>query len=93
MPHDLLSDARGQATGIGNFILALGVGAILAWIIWLVTEPLFSNAAIQPAANDSVGTTANSWFEAFFANYPIFVLFAAFFSLLALAVFQREVLR
>jgi len=93
MPPDLSADHRGQATGIGNFILALAVGSVLTMILWTVTDPLFNNAAIQPAADDSVGATANGWFESFVSNFPVFVLFAAFFSLLALAVFQREVLR
>lgn len=84
---------RGQATGIANFFLAILVGAIMTWILDEVTSPLVSRMQNQTAATDTVGTTMNDWWVLIFDNQPVMFLLITFFSLIALSVFQRAVLR
>lgn len=85
------TDERAQATGIANFFLALLVGAAVSWIQVSVTEPLFSMTS--GAVNDPVAQQSTDWLQLIVTNWPVMALFWAFFSLLALSVFQREVLR
>lgn len=84
-------DNRGSATGIARFFLALLVGAIVTWIVYEITNPLFSH--VKDSGGDPVQQTATGYLEVFQANLPVIFLLFAFFSLLALAVFQREILR
>lgn len=82
-------DNRGSATATANFFLALVAGAVLSWIIREITAPIISRSE-SAAAGDSVGTEAVAYSEAFLGYQPVLFLFAAFFSYLALAVFQRQ---
>lgn len=84
-------DERGDATGIANFILALVVGAAVTWIVREISAPLLAKSA--NASNDQVATTTNGWLDTYIAQLPMLFLFLAFFSLIALAIYQREVLR
>lgn len=84
---------RAQATGIANFFLALLVGAVMTWITTEITNPLMDHAKETTAASDTVGSTATGYISTYLTNVPVLFLFFALFSLLALSVFQREVLR
>lgn len=84
--------SRGQVTGaaaIANFALALVVGAIMTWITDAVVSPLLD---LEPATG-YVATQSTDWLQIAVNNQPVMFLFYAFFSLIALAVFEREVLR
>lgn len=78
------------ATGILNGLLALVVGAVLTWLTDAITSPLMDRA--REAGSDPVGTQATGYISTFLTNQPVLFLFYFLFSLLALSVFQREVL-
>lgn len=84
-------DNRASAIGISRFFLALLVGAVVYWIVESITEPLFKYSA--DSSSDPVAMEANNYLQTFGGHLPIIFLFFAFFSLLALAIFQREFLR
>lgn len=84
---------RGQATGISNFLLAIVVGAVMTWIIGRVTDPVLALMDDRLAEGDTVGHTALTYAEAFLQNQPIMFLGIAFFSLLVLSIYQREMAR
>lgn len=88
MPR-LTHDMRASATGISNFFLALLVGAIMSFLVSTIAEPLFDHVGDRTAATDEVGPQATIWLETVVTHQPTLFLIIAFFSLLALAVFQR----
>lgn len=84
-----MTDNR-ASIGIIRFFLSLIVGGIVTWLVWEVANPILEGArasTTNPKANQ--GT---EWFQLLIDNLPIFFLMIAFFGLIALAVFQREVL-
>lgn len=85
------TDTRAQATGIANFLLSLLVGAIMAWILQAITNPVFAYA--DDNVTDAEAQVTQGWLEAVVGNFPVMVLIIAFVSLIALSVYQREVLR
>lgn len=87
--HSIHTDERASATGTLNFILSLGAGAVLAWIMATITAPIFDH--IEPLTQgDPVATEALSYAQAFVAYWPAMIVFTSFFSYIALAVFRRE---
>lgn len=87
---DLRTNDRGSATGVLNFVLAIGAGAVLAWVLSTITAPIFARAETA-TEGDPVASTAIGYASAFVDYWPALALFTAFFSFLALAVFRREV--
>lgn len=88
----LLADTRGSATGTSNFLLALFAGAILAWVLKTIAEPFIARAEAD-AAGDPTGTQAIAVASTVVDYWPMLVIFTAFFSYLALAVFQSSLAR
>lgn len=80
---------RGISIGISQFILTLAVGAV---VIYLVTE---SGKDILPGAKQStMNATANqgtTWIQQVPGLLPITIALLAFFGLIVLAVYQREI--
>lgn len=87
--HHIFTDERASATGTLNFVLAIGAGAVIAWIFATITAPIFDRAETV-AQGDPVATTAIGYAQAFVDYWPALAVFTAFFSYLALAVFRRE---
>ena len=84
-------DTRADATGIANGLLALVVGAIMMWLFTQIGTPVHNRA--RNATSNATLNAGTGWLETFQANWPLLVLLLFVFSLLALAVFQREVFR
>lgn len=87
--HRIATDDRASATGVLNFFLAIGAGAILAWIFRTIATPILDHAETA-AEGDPVAMTAIGYGQAFVNYWPALAVFTAFFSLIALAVFRRE---
>jgi hypothetical protein len=84
-------DTRAQSVGISRFLLSLVVGAFVVWIVQDISSPILggaANATSNPQANQ-----ATVWFQDAVVWLPLGFLLIAFFGLLVLAIFQREVLR
>jgi len=81
---------RAQSIGIARLLLALGVGSIIIYITYRVTEPILSHAS-DSAPQDSVYSQGNEWMIQ--ATDPqtlgIAVLVVSVFGLIAYSVFQR----
>jgi hypothetical protein len=84
-------DTRGQAIGIARLFLALGVGAVVIWIVNLVASPLFDHAESTGATGTAAQGTA--WLQQGTAWLPIGFALISFFGLVAYSVFARGVLR
>lgn len=80
---------RGQATGLGNFVLAIVIGAIMTWIIQMLMTYL--GPLMEAEANDPTARTAYAWSTAFLDNVAAVFLFTAVLSLLALSIYQRAI--
>lgn len=87
----ILSDDRAQSIGIARLFLSLTVGAFVIGIVWQITTPLLDHA--RDSGSDEVATQGTMWMQAGIDHLPIIFLFIAVFGLVALSVFQREVLR
>jgi hypothetical protein len=77
--------------GLVRFFLSLGVGAIVVWIVTEIGSPILSGA--ENATTNGTANQATGWFQTGADYLPVIFLFIAFFGVIALAVFQREVLR
>lgn len=84
-------DDRGQATGLGNFVLAIVIGAIVTGIIQMLMT--FLGPLMEAEANDPVARTAYGWSTTFLDNAAAIFLFTAVLSLLALSIYQRALFR
>jgi hypothetical protein len=90
-PSRLKADTRGQSIGFVHFFLSLIVGGIVVFIAWTVTDPILARSS-----NATTNTTANTgtmWLQTAFDYLPVVFLGISFFGLIALAIYQREVLR
>jgi len=83
-------DNRAQPVGIGQFLLSMVVALVLAWMVNTVTEPILSRASA--AGETAAATQATSWFQAGVNSLFVFFLIIGVFGIVALAVYQREVL-
>ena len=84
-------DDRAQAIGIFRFFMSLSVGAVVFWIVLMVTDPALELAGGQ--GSDPVSADGTSYMSTAVEYIPILFLGVAFFGLIALAVYRREVLR
>lgn len=89
MIREFFSDTRAQAVGYGNFFLALLVGAVMVWIVTAITDPIMSTA--RDHGSDPVATQSTTWISDFLAMWPVMIVIIAFFSLIVLAVFLRQI--
>jgi len=83
-------DTRAQSIGISRFFLALIVGAIVTWLVWLVTDPILSRAS--STTNNSTANQATQWITSGTEWLPVAFLLISVFGLLVYAIFSREVL-
>jgi len=86
----LARDERAQSVGIAKFLLSMVVALVLAWIVSTITEPILSRASA--AGETATATQATGWFSAAVGNLFVFFLIIGVFGIVALAVYQREVL-
>jgi uncharacterized membrane protein YhdT len=84
-------DNRAQSIGIARFFLSLGVGAIVYWIADLVTTPVLAGA--YNATGNATANQATQWFEQSVNAMPLAFALISFVGIIALSVFQREILR
>jgi len=91
MNHALNDRAQAGGIGIARVFFSLGVGAIVFWILNLVTDPLFARADTVNTAG-SAGAQGTSYLREAVAFAPILFAFVTFFGLIAYSVFSREVL-
>lgn len=84
-------DNRAQSVGLARFILSLIIGAPIIWIVGEITSPILTRAT--GATADSKANQATQWIQQAIDYLPIAFLLIAFFGVIVLAVFQRELLR
>ena len=84
-------DERAQSIGIARFFLSLCVGAFVVWIVTSLTDPMFEYG--YESTNDPDALAATGWLETGVGYLPVIFLGIAFFGLIALSIFQREMLR
>lgn len=84
-------DNRAQSIGIAQFFLSLCVGAFVFWIVASITAPMFDYSYASTADPDALEATG--WLETGVDYLPVIYLGIAFFGLIALSIFQREMLR
>lgn len=84
-------DNRAQSVGLARFILSIIVGAPVVWIVWKVTDPILTGA--RGATNSSQANEATTWIGQGIDWLPILFLLIAFFGVIVLSIYQRELLR
>jgi len=82
-------DNRAQSVGISKFFLSLLVATILAWIVQIIADPILDGAP----TNSAKATQSVVWMQAAVDNLFLVFLVIAVFGLIALSVYQREVIR
>jgi len=84
-------DTRAQSVGLARFILSLIVGAPVIWIVWQITDPILTGAS--NATNSTQANEATTWLNQGIDWLPILFLLIAFFGVIVLSIYQRELLR
>jgi len=82
-------NTRAQSIGISRYILALVVGAVLVWILNLVTSPILAGAA--NTTSNTQANQATTWFQQLVSWVPIAFVLISFVGIIVYAVFVREV--
>lgn len=85
-------DDRGQAIGISHFFLALGVGAVVIWIVKEVTAPLFTHVNGRTETGEAAAT-GTQYLQEGVAYLPVAFVGISFFGLVAYSVYTREAVR
>jgi hypothetical protein len=83
-------DNRAQSVGLSRFILSLIGGAPVVWIVWEVTSRILPGA--KDATSNAKANQATTWIQQAIDYMPIWFLLVAFFGIIVLAIFQRELL-
>jgi hypothetical protein len=84
-------DNRAQSVGIARFILSLIAAAPIVWIVWQTTSRILPGA--KNATSHSQANQATVWIQDGIDWLPVAFLLVAFFGIVILAIYQREVLR
>jgi len=84
-------DNRAQSVGLARFILSLIAAAPIVWIVWESTSRILPGA--KNAKNSTKANQATVWIQQGIDWLPLAFLLIAFFGIIVLAIFQREVLR
>lgn len=87
---ELVDDRRGQSIGISRFFLALVVGAVVIWIVNLITSPILNRAS--NATSNASANQATVWLSDWFNWTPIFFLLVSFIGVIVFAVYRREII-
>jgi len=83
-------DNRAQSVGLSRFLLSLIGGAPVVWIVWEVTSRILPGA--KDATNNAQANQATGWIQQAIDYMPVWFLLVAFFGVIVLAIFQRELL-
>lgn len=86
----MLRDTRAQSVGIARFLISLLGAGILAWIVSRIATPILDGT--MEASSNPTANQATQWFQIGVDNLFLAFLVIAVFGLIALSVFQREVL-
>jgi len=84
-------DNRAQSIGIARYFLSFGVAAVVYWITDLVTSPMLRQS--RNVTNNATANQATQWFSESVSAMPLAFALISFLGIIALSVFQREVLR
>jgi len=87
----IADDTRAQSMGLARFILSLIAGVPVLWIVFEISTPILSGA--RETTNSTQANQATTWMEQGVNFMPVWFLLVAFFGILTLAIFQRELLR
>ena len=82
-------DNRAQSIGIARYILALTVGAVLIWIVNLVSSPILAGAT--NSTNNAQANQATTWFSELVGFLPVAFVLISTTGIIVYAVFIREV--
>jgi hypothetical protein len=82
---------RAQSIGLARFVLCLIVGAFVVWIVRSLSTRILPGA--KTATNSTKANQATTWLQQGVDWLPIALLLIAFFGIVVLAIYQREVLR
>jgi len=82
-------DQRAQSIGISRYVLALIVGAVLIWIVDLVTSPILNGA--ENSTNNAQANQATTWFGQLIDFLPVAFVLISTTGIIIYAVFIREV--
>jgi len=82
-------DTRAQSIGIARFILSLIVGAVMYWIVDLVTSPLTTRAS--NTTSNATANQATNWFTTGISYLPLFFAVVSMMGLIVYSIFVREV--
>jgi len=84
-------DNRAQSVGLARFVLSLIAAAPIVWIVWESTSRILPGA--KNATNSTKANQATVWIQQGIDWLPLAFLLIAFFGIIVLAIFQREVLQ
>lgn len=84
-------DDRAQSIGLARFFISLVIGAFIFFIVTTIREPLSKHATSM--SNSQTATQGTGWLNTLIDYLPVVFLLIAFFGLLVLAIYQREVIR
>jgi len=87
----MLQDTRAQSVGLARFILSLIAGAPVIWIVWEVTSKILPGA--KASTDHEKANQATTWIQQGIDYMPLWFLLTAFFGVIVLAIYQRELLR
>lgn len=83
-------DNRAQSVGLARFMLSLIAAAPITWIVWQTTGRILPGA--KNATSNSSANQATTWLQQGIDYLPIWFLLVAFFGLIILSIYQRELL-
>lgn len=84
-------DDRAQSVGLARFVLSLIAAVPIVWIVWESTSRILPGA--KAGTNHSKANQATVWIQDGIDWLPMAFLLVAFFGIIILAIYQREVLR
>lgn len=88
----LRSETRAQGSiGLARFFLALGVGAIMLWMINMVADELLPGA--KRATSTEARTQGTEWLMQTPELIAAFILLIALFGTIVSAIYHREVVQ
>lgn len=86
----MLGDTRAQSVGFVRLFASLLVALVLAWIVDTVTSPILTRAAA--VGETPQATEATGWLQAGVGSLFLWFLIIAVFGIVALSVYQRQVI-
>lgn len=81
-------DNRAQSIGIARYILGLIVGAVMVWIVTLITDPILSGS--ENATSNAAANQATTWLSQWVDWFPMLFLLISFVGIIVYSIFVRE---